>query len=77
MSISNDYASRLFWNNYIDSIIDSIKNDKDTIIDMLIYGRLSNAEITMLLNTRKTPSYEIKVKKIAEKSPFGEENEDA
>ena len=68
------YQSRCFWSNYIDSIIDSIKEDKDTIIDMLVFGRLESADITMCLCAEEYPSYKIKINKIAEKSPFGEED---
>ena len=67
------YCSRIYWQNYIDSIIDSIKEDKEAILDMLMYGNLSNAEIIMRLSTDEAPSYQIKVNKIAEKSPFGED----
>lgn len=70
------FASRAYWNNYIDSIIDSIKEDKDTILDMLTYGKLESAEIIMSLSAEKIPSYQIKVNKIAEKSPFGEDEEE-
>ena len=68
---SRKFVSRAYWNNYIDSIIDSIKEDKETIIDMLMYGIVQNAEITMLLTTDTVPSYQINVNKIAKKSPFG------
>lgn len=70
------FASRSYWNNYIDSLIDSIKEDKDTILDMLTYGNLESAEIIMSLSAEKIPSYQIKVNKIAEKSPFGEDEEE-
>ena len=70
------YGSRAYWNNYIDSIIKSIKDDKDTILDMLVYGNLNEAEIIMRLSLEKHPSYLIKVDKIAEESPFGEEEEE-
>ena len=77
MSIeTKKYCSRIYWNNYIDSIISSIQDDKDTIIDMLMYGNLDNAEIIMRLCAEKSPSYKIKVKKITEKSPFGEDEEE-
>lgn len=69
------YASRLYWGNYIDSIIDSIKEDKDTIIDMLVYGRLVEAEVSMVLSLEKHPTYEIEIVKMAEKSPFREEED--
>lgn len=73
---SRKFASRAYWNNYIDSIIDSIKEDKDTILDMVTYGNLESAEIIMRLSLDKAPSYLIKVDKIAEKSPFGEEDDE-
>ena len=44
----NRNASRTYWSNYIDSIIDSIKEDKDTIIDMLMYGNVEKAKITII-----------------------------
>ena len=69
------HISRGYWSNYIDSIMDSIKEDKDTILDILMYGNLENAKIIMNLSAESAPSYQIKVNKIAEKSPFGE-NED-
>lgn len=69
------YYSRGYWSNYIDSIIDSIKEDKDTIIDMLMYGELSKAEIIMNLSAEQAPSYRVKVDKIARKSPFREEED--
>lgn len=75
MQKNHIYVSRGYWNNYIDSIIDSIKEDKDTIIDMLMYGNMSKAEIIMSLSAEQMPSYRVKVDKIARKSPFGE-NED-
>jgi hypothetical protein len=74
--MNNRYCSRAYWSNYIDSIIDSIKEDKDTIIDMLVFGRLDRAEIVMNLSSDEFPNYSIKICKIAEKSPFGEEEED-
>ena len=68
------YHSKGYWSNYIDSIIESIKEDKDTIIDMLIYGDLKKAEIVMLLSDNSYPSYRINIDKRADKSPFGEED---
>ena len=70
------YQSREYWNNYIDSIISSIQEDKDTIIDILIFGRLENAKIIMNLSAQECPSYKIQINKIAEKSPFGEDEEE-
>ena len=66
------YISRGYWSNYIDSIIESIKEDKDTIIDMLMYGELSKAEIIMNLSAEQIPSYRVRFDKIAKKSPFEE-----
>jgi hypothetical protein len=70
------YGSRGYWENYIDSIIDSIQEDKETIIDILVYGRLVEAEVSMILSLEKHPSYEIEIVKMAEKSPFREEHDD-
>lgn len=64
------YCSRAYWNNCIDSIISSIKEDKDTIIDMLMYGNLECAEIVMKLSPNKAPMYCLKVDKNAERLPF-------
>lgn len=75
METSGIYGSRAYWNNYIDDIIGSIKEDKDTIVDMLVYGRLVEAEISMILSLEKHPSYEIEIIKMAEKSPFREEED--
>jgi hypothetical protein len=75
MSKVKTYYSRGYWSNYIDSIIDSIKEDKDTIIDMLMYGNVEKARITMRLSAEVLPSYQISIDKMAEKSPF-EENEE-
>lgn len=70
------FVSRGYWNRYIDSIIDSIKEDKDTIIDLLMYGKVESAKIVMRLSADEIPSYQINVNKIAEKSPFGEDEEE-
>jgi hypothetical protein len=70
------YGSRAYWGNYIDSIIDSIKEDKDTIIDMLVYGMLLEAEISMNLSLKKAPTWGFEIVKMAEKSPFGEEDDE-
>lgn len=69
------FYSRIYWSNYIDSIIDSIKEDKDTIIDLLMYGNLEKADIIMRICGNSAPSYQIRVDKVAEKSPFGEDDE--
>lgn len=76
MKTSKNYGSRKYWENYIDAIIDSINEDKDTIIDMLVYGRLVEAEVSMVLSLEKHPTYEIEIIKMAEKSPFREECDD-
>ena len=76
MSKINRHYSRAFWEKYIDSIIHSINEDKDTIIDMLVYGDLNKAHITMNLSMDSVPSYQIEVDKNAIKSPFGEENDE-
>jgi hypothetical protein len=70
------YYSRGYWSNYIDSIIDSIKEDKDTIIDMIMYGNLNKAQIIMNISQDGLPNYQIKVNKTAEKSPFGEDEDE-
>ena len=75
MSIAR-YRSRKYWENYIDSIIDSINEDKDTILDLLTYGNLSGGEIIMILSENRCPSYKIKTEKAAEKSPFGEKDDE-
>ena len=75
METSGIYGSRAYWNNYIVFFIDAIKEDKDTIVDMLVYGRLVEAEIDMILSLEKHPSYEIEIVKMAEKSPFREEED--
>jgi hypothetical protein len=69
-------ASRSYWKKYIKAIIDTIEEDKDTILDMLVFGELESAKITMNLSTMRAPTYEIKVNKIAKKSPFGEEDDE-
>lgn len=76
MKTSKNYGSRKYWENYIEAIIDSINEDKDTIIDMLVYGRLVEAEVSMVLSLEKHPTYEIEIIKMAEKSPFREECDD-
>ncbi len=68
--------SRGYWSNYIDSIIDSIKEDKDTILDMLMYGNFEKMQIIMNISREELPNYQIKVNKIAEKSPFGEDEDE-
>lgn len=76
METNRVFCSRAYWENYIDSVIDSIKEDKDTIIDLLIYGKCIDATITMNLCRDEFPNYTVIVNKLGEKSPFGEEEED-
>lgn len=73
---SRKFASRTYWENYIDTIIGSINNDKDTIIDMLMYGNNESAKITMNISLEIAPSYTFEINKVAEKSPFGDEEYD-
>jgi hypothetical protein len=75
MRKTRKFVSPAYWNNCIDSIIDSIKQDKETIIDILTFGSLGKAQIIMNLDADKAPSYQIRVDKIAEKSPFGDDEE--
>lgn len=70
------YYSRGYWSNYIDTIIDSIKEDKDTILDMIMYGEFNEAQIVMKVSRDSWPSYQINVNKIAEKSPFGDDDDE-
>jgi ribulose kinase len=70
------YCSRTYWQNYINSIIESIEEDKDSIIDMIMFGRVEKAEVVMSLCADEYPNYQIKICKIAEKSPFGEDEEE-
>ena len=69
-------CSKKYLENYIDTIIDSIQNDKDTIIDMIMYGYTESAKITMNISLDEAPTYTFEINKFGEKSPFGEdENE--
>ena len=70
------YYSKAYWEKYIDSIIDSIKEDKDSIIDMLIYGDCIDAKITMNLCKDEFPNYRVTINKVGEKSPFEEDDEE-
>ena len=70
------FYSRKYWDNSIETIIESIREDKDTIIDMLMYGNLESVKITMDLSPEKHPTYQLKVNKLAEKSPFEEEDDE-
>lgn len=70
------YYSRAYWEKYIDSIIDSIKEDKDSIIDMLIYGDCIDAKITMNLCKDEFPNYRVTINKAGEKSPFEEDDDE-
>ena len=76
MKTSNIYCSRTYWSNYIDSIIDSIKEDKDTIIDLLIYGNCIDGKITMNLCRDEFPNYKVTINKAGQKSPFEEEDDE-
>jgi hypothetical protein len=70
------YYSRGYWSNYIDSIIDSIKEDKDTILDAIMYGEFTNAKITLNIDRDGYPNYSIEINKMAQKSPFGEDEDE-
>ena len=70
------YSSIGYWEKYIDSIIDSIKEDKDTIIDMLINGNCIDANIVMNLSRGEAPMYRVTIDKIGQKSPFEEDEEE-
>ena len=74
MKSNRVFYSRSYWKNYINSIIESVKEDEDTIIDLLMYGRAEKAEIIMKISGNSVPSYQVKIHKMAEKSPFGEED---
>lgn len=76
METKKIYSSRVYWEKYIDSIIDSIKEDKDSIIDMLIYGNCIDAKITMNLRKDEFPNYRVTINKAGEKSPFGDDEDD-
>ena len=76
MAKSRTYVSRAYWEKYIDTIIDSINNDKDTIIDMIMYGCTESAKITMNISLEEAPTYTFEINKFGEKSPFGEEEDD-
>lgn len=76
METKKIYSSRGYWEKYIDSIIDSIKEDKDSIIDMLIYGNCIDAKITMNLRKDEFPNYRVTINKAGEKSPFGDDEDD-
>ena len=76
MAKSRTYVSRAYWEKYIDTIIDSIKEDKDTIIDMIMYGCTESAKITMNISLEEAPSYTFEINKFGEKSPFGEEDDE-
>ena len=69
------YCSRSYWEKYIETIIDSINNDKDTIIDMLMYGCTESAKITMNISLEEAPSYTFEINKFGEKSTFGDEED--
>lgn len=69
-------CSRAYWDNYIESIISSIREDKDSIIDLLMYGNCVDARITMNLCRDEFPNYKITVNKVGENNPFGDEEDD-
>ena len=69
-------CSRAYWDNYINTIIESIDNDKDAIIDMLMYGYTESAKITMNISLDEAPTYTFEINKFGEKSPFGEEDDE-
>lgn len=73
---SRTFVSRAYWEKYIDTIIDSINNDKDTIIDMIMYGCTESAKITMNISLEEAPTYTFEINKFGEKSPFGEEDDE-
>lgn len=70
------YISRTYWSKYIDIILESIKADKDSIIDMMMYGSMEGAKITMNISVEKAPTYTFEIKKIGENSPFVENNDE-
>ena len=76
METSKRFVSRAYWEKYIDSIMDSIKEDKDSIIDMLIYGNCIDAQITMNLCRDEFPNYRVTINKAGEKSPFEEDDDE-
>ena len=69
------YCSRSYWSNYIDSIIDSIKQDEDSIIDLIMYGKCGNVKIIMNFSKDEAPNYDIVVNKMGQKSPFGDDDD--
>lgn len=76
MKTDKIYCSRAYWEKYIDSIIDSIKEDKDSIIDLIIYGKCVDGKITMNLSRDEFPNYRVTINKVGEKSPFEEDDEE-
>jgi hypothetical protein len=70
------YVSRAYWDNYINSLIESIAEDRDTIVDMLMYGCLESAKITMNISLEEAPTYTFEINKFGEKSPFGDDEDD-
>ena len=76
MRMRKTYASRVYWEKYIDSIMDSINEDKETILNMLIYGCAEDAKITMRISLDDAPKYTFEITKFGEKSPFGEEDDE-
>ena len=70
------YISRTYWSKYIDIVLESIKADKDSIIDMMMYGSMEGAKITMNISVEKAPTYTFEIKKIGENRPFVENNDE-
>lgn len=76
MSKNHIFASRAYWSNYIDAIMESIKEDKEVILDLLMQGRIVDAKVTMNLYAESAPSYQVSIERYTKKSPFGEENDE-
>jgi hypothetical protein len=70
------FVSMAYWDKCLETAIDSIREDKESILNLVTYGSLGKAQIIINLDADKAPSYQIRVDKIAEKSPFGEDEEE-
>lgn len=70
------FVSMAYWDNCLESAIDSIREDKESILNLVTYGSLGKAQIIINLDADKLPSYQIRVDKIAEKSPFGDDEDE-
>lgn len=68
-------VTRAYWENYIDSLIDSIIEDKGKIIDLIMSDSIKSVNITMCLDALTAPIYDILISKNSKKSPFGESEE--